>query len=108
VKIACAQIGVHFGDVAGNRERIASLLRETAALGAQLVVFPECALPGYCYESLEEARPHAEPIPGPSTESLAPLLRETGQHAVIGMLESDGDRLFNACVLLGPEGVVGR
>jgi len=108
VKIACAQIDVRFAEVSVNRARIAERLRETAGKGAQLVVFPECALPGYCFDSLEEARPHAEPIPGPSTEALVPLLRDRGQHAVIGMLESQGERLYNACVLLGPAGVVGH
>lgn len=108
MKIACAQIDVQFGKVAANRERIAELLRETAGQGAEIVIFPECALPGYCFDSLDEARPHAETIPGPSTEALVPLLRELAQHAVIGMLESVGDRLFNACVLLGPDGVVGH
>lgn len=108
MKIACAQIDVHFGDVAKNRQRVVELLRETAEQGAELVVFPECVLPGYCFESLDEARPHAEPIPGPSTEALLLTLRKTGQYTILGLLESEGDRLFNACVLLGPEGVVGN
>jgi predicted amidohydrolase len=38
--------------------------------GADLVVFPECMLSGYCYNSLEEARPHAQSIPGPATDAI--------------------------------------
>ena len=53
-----------FADKAKNLETIRIRLREAATNGAQLVVFPECGLPGYCYESKDEARPHAEPIPG--------------------------------------------
>ena len=45
-------------------------LREAAANGARLIVFPECALSGYCYESKEEAWPHSEALPGLSTEIL--------------------------------------
>lgn len=106
VKIAAVQMDVRLGDVERNRSRIGETLRETAARGAWLTVFPECALPGYCFESLEEARPHAEPIPGPSTNELVELCREADAYAVVGMLEADGERLFNACVLLGPGGVI--
>jgi predicted amidohydrolase len=74
---------------------------------AQLVIFPECALTGYCFESLEEAWPYAEAVPGPATDSLALVCRRRRLFAVMGMLERDGDKLFNACVLVGPDGLVG-
>ncbi len=35
-----------------------------------LVVFPECMLSGYCYDSLDEAWPHAQTIPGPATDRM--------------------------------------
>jgi predicted amidohydrolase len=107
IKIAGAQIDVVFGDREMNLVRIGSALRETAKQGARLTAFPECALPGYCFESLEEARPHAEPIPGPSTQRLAELCRELDVFAVVGLLEADGDRIFNAAALIGPGGVIG-
>jgi len=75
---------------------------------ARLVVFPECALTGYCFDSLQEALPYAESIPGPSTQLLAGLCHRTQVYLVLGMLERDGDRCFNAAVLIGPEGVVGK
>lgn len=98
---------VAFGDREKNLARIVDALRETAKQGAQLTVFPECALPGYCFESLAEARPHAEPLPGPSTERLAKVCSELGVFAVVGLLEADGERIFNAAALVGPGGVVG-
>ena len=107
IKIAGAHIDVAFGDREKNLVRICSALRETAKQGSRLTAFPECALPGYCFESLEEARPHAEPIPGPSTQRLAELCRELDVFAVVGLLEADGDRIFNAAALIGPGGVVG-
>ena len=61
-------------------------LREAADHGARLVIFPECALPGYCFESLAEALPHAEPVPGPSTRALAADCAELGVWAVVGLL----------------------
>jgi 5-aminopentanamidase len=82
-------------------------LREAASEGARLVIFPECALTGYCYERKEEAFAQAEPIPGPSTEAFTRACRELGVWAVYGHLERDADRLFNALALVGPEGLIG-
>lgn len=106
VKIAGVQIDVTLGEVERNLSRIESALRETARNGARLTVFPECALTGYCFESLEEVRPFAEPVPGPSAQRLAQVCRELDAYAVYGLLEADGQRLFNAAVLVGPSGVV--
>jgi 5-aminopentanamidase len=106
-KIAGVQMHVKLGDVAANRAAILDGLARAADLGATLIVFPECALTGYGFESKAEAMPHAETIPGPSTEAVARACREKGVSVVFGLLERDGDRLFNACVLVGPEGVIG-
>jgi predicted amidohydrolase len=106
-KIAVAQIDIAFANRERNLARMLDVLGETAAEGAKLTVFPEAALTGYCYESLAEARPHAEPIPGPSTERFAAACKKHGCYAIYGLLEADGERIFNACVLVGPEGVVG-
>jgi predicted amidohydrolase len=81
--------------------------REATADGARLVVFPECALSGYGFDSRDEALRFAEPIPGLSTREIASACSETGAFAIYGLLERDGDRLFNASVLVGPQGVVG-
>lgn len=107
LKIAGVQMDVAFRDREKNLARIVDALHETAKAGAGLTVFPECALLGYCFESLEEARPHAEPIPGPSTLKLAESCRELDVFAVVGLLEADGERIFNAAALVGPEGVIG-
>ena len=104
--IAIAQIDITLADRERNLTRIIQVLGETAAKGAKLTVFPEAALTGYCFDNLDEARPHAEPIPGPSTQRLTGVCRELGCHVVYGLLEADGSRLFNACALVGPDGLV--
>ena len=38
-------------------------LEKAARTGAKIVVFPECALTGYCFTSREEAWPLAETVP---------------------------------------------
>jgi len=106
-KIALAQIDIAFADPQRNLARMCDLVRQTAASGARLTLFPEAALTGYCFESLDEARPLAEPIPGPSTQTMQEVCRERGVFAIYGMLELDGPRVFNAAVLVGPDGVVG-
>ena len=107
MKIAGAQMDVVLGDRESNLSKMTALLEEAATEGAELVVFPECSLTGYCFESFEEAWVQAERVPGPSAERMAEECRRLDCHAVYGFLEADGERMFNACVLVGPEGVVG-
>lgn len=106
MKIAGVQMDVALGRVDANLENMIAKLRETAAAGATFTVFPECAATGYCFESLDEAREFAQPIPGPVTDAMSRACADTGGYAVFGMLEADGPRIFNAAVLVGPEGVV--
>jgi predicted amidohydrolase len=95
------------GEVASNLAAILDRLERAADLGAKLIVFPECALTGYGFASKEEALPFTETIPGPSTQAIEQVCKRKNVHVVYGLLERDGDRLFNACVLVGPNGVVG-
>jgi predicted amidohydrolase len=104
-KIAGVQMDCRLGDKRANLEVICARLHEASGQGAKLVVFPECILTGYGFRNPEEAWPHAETVPGPSTESLGAECRRLGVWAVFGLLEREGDRLFNACALLGPRGV---
>lgn len=106
VKIAAVQMEP---GLMKNRENLASILggvSEAAAKQANLVVFPECSLSGYIFHSREEALPFAEAVPGPSTEEVASRCRELGVYVVFGLLEREGDRLFNAAVLVGPQGLI--
>ncbi|HUE73554.1 MAG TPA: carbon-nitrogen hydrolase family protein [Pirellulaceae bacterium] len=105
--IAAVQMNVDLADKESNLRRMLFFLEQTAGEGAKLTVFPECALTGYCFDSLEEARPYAEPIPGPSTERMAAACKRLNCHVVYGLLEADGKKVFNAAVLVGPKGVVG-
>ena len=106
MRAAVAQIDPKLGQVERNLDTCLARVEEAAAAGADLVVLPECAIPGYMYDSLEEALPFAEEIPGPSVAALEGACRRLGVHAVCGMLERDGERLYNAAVLVGPGGLV--
>ena len=106
VRVAGVQIDPAIGEVARNLTRILDGLAEAAAGGAKLVVFPECALTGYGFESRDEARPSAEEADGPSCRSVAESCARFNAYAVYGFLEWDHDKLFNACALVGPAGLV--
>ncbi|HKA20343.1 MAG TPA: carbon-nitrogen hydrolase family protein [Blastocatellia bacterium] len=109
-KIACVQMDVSIGEVEKNRRRVVDRLRTAAESGADLVIFPECALTGYCFESLEEAVPYAESIDGASATAIAAACSETGAHAIVGFIEKEGSNYYNAAMLAGPcgAGVIGN
>lgn len=107
MRIAGVQMDVKIGDVEGNVARMIDRLGESRRGGAELTIFPECAVPGYCFGSKDEALPFSEPVPGPSTQKMVRACAEMGGFAIFGMLERDGDRLFNAAVLVDGQGVLG-
>ena len=108
VKIAGLQMEPKILEKERNLARCLELIELTAKEGARLIVLPECALTGYCFSSLEEALPVAEPILGPSTEEIIAACRELNVYVVVGLLERDGDRCYNSAVLIGPQGLVGK
>jgi 5-aminopentanamidase len=108
IRVAGVQMNPKLADVAGNVHRCLEHLDIAAEAGAQLVVFPEAALTGYVFRSLEEAIPVTEPIPGPSTDVVARACRRLNVHAVVGLLEKDGEDYYNASALIGPDGLIGK
>jgi predicted amidohydrolase len=106
-RIAGVQMDVRLGDDKFNLSQMLAAMRETAAATADLVVFPECALTGYCFESREEALPLAQSCQGIAVEAFTELCHEQDQYVVFGFLESLGDKLYNSCALVGPQGLVG-
>jgi predicted amidohydrolase len=107
-KLAAVQMDCKLADPAHNLRAIRVKLREAAKGGARLVIFPECAMTGYCFESRAEALPFAEPLPGPLTDALAADCRALNVFAVAGLLERDDvtGGLYNACALVGPGGFI--
>jgi predicted amidohydrolase len=94
------------GQIEINLERIVDRLAHAAKAGARLVVFPECALSGYGFGSREEGQAHAVAADSAPVGRVTSACRQHQCFCIFGMLERDGPRLFNACVLTGPAGVV--
>ena len=107
LKIAGVQMDIEFANRDANLEKLSVRLSETTAAGAQLTVFPECTVTGYCFESAEEARTVSEPVDGPSVARVAELCREHDTMVVFGFLELAGEKIFNSLALVGPQGILG-
>jgi predicted amidohydrolase len=105
VKAAVVQIDPHLADKEHNLRLVEEQLVRAAEEDAALAVFPECAVSGYVFESLEEALEVAEPVPGPATERIAAAAAGTGLYAIVGLLERVGDRCFNTAIVVGPTGL---
>lgn len=104
MKLAVYQFAPKLGNVPANLDVI---LRQVSETDADLILFPECALSGYGFESAEDGVRSAEPVPGPSTELVARACRDRDRWAIFGMLERDPSTgaLYNSAAVIGP-GVV--
>ena len=80
LRVGLAQMDCRVGEVATNLARAAELSAQVRADGADLVVFPELAVPGYCKWKVSADLPMA-----PDDDRLAELAGDGS--AVIGFLE---------------------
>ncbi len=105
--VAVAQVPSVLGDPDVNIAAMARWLRRATDRGADLTVFPECALSGYMMDSREQVEAAAIEA---TDDRLAPLVEtasESGCFAVVGLLERDADKVYNSAVLIGPDGIEG-
>ena len=106
-RVACIQMDSVIGDPVYNCGQIVEHIERAAAESAQLVIFPECAVTGYCYDSLEEASRFAEAVDGPSFNAIAKACSRAGCYAIAGFIEKDGADFYNSAMLVGPDGLAG-
>ena len=98
------QMAARAGDLTANVDHFAELVRKHAG-GAELVVAPELVTSGYDLEVLaRRGRELAEPLDGPTAARVSELATETGATLVFGMLERDGDVLYDTAVVAAPGG----
>ena len=111
VVAAAVQAAPVFLDRDATVDKAARLVKEAAANGAGLVVFPEAFVPGYpdwvwrttpwsdggWYERLYD---QAVEVPGPAIEALGAAAREASVYLAIGVNERDPrDALQHAALL---------
>lgn len=109
ITVAAIQTHAVTGDKETNNEQALELVHRACDDGAQLLVLPELGNSGYMFNSRDEVAAVAESLPGGETIKLwSELARERGVHLCGGFVEADAGRYYNAAVLIGPEGIVGR
>lgn len=118
VTVAAVQSTPVYLDRDATVERLVVSIKEAAAAGAELVVFPEAIVPGYpdwvwrtpawadteWYRRLHD---QAVDVPGPVTEVLGAAAAEAGAWVAVGVNErSPSGTLYNTLLYLDPTGAV--
>jgi len=106
--VGAAQIEVSIGKKHINLDKCREWLEKASSQGIEILVFPECSLTGYGFNSFEEAFEMSETIPGKSTEMLKTFCYDYKISVVFGLLEKDKGELYNTAVLVSPEGLIGK
>lgn len=104
MKAGFVQFDPLFGEVQKNIDKATRLIEP---LEADLIVLPEFFNTGYLFISKPEAAELAEGIPdGPTTKALCGIARRKNAHLVGGLIEKAAGRIYNAAVLVSPQGHV--
>jgi predicted amidohydrolase len=108
-RVAAIQYEPALGEKEKNVTALLNLVEEAAQHEARLIVLPEMATTGYCWESRAEVAPYVEPIPGPTTERFQQVAASHGCIIALSLPEVDPSTevYYNSMALIGPEGVIG-
>ncbi|MHB8907343.1 MAG: nitrilase-related carbon-nitrogen hydrolase [Syntrophales bacterium] len=104
MKAGFIQFEPTFGEIEQNIRRIEFLFTR---VDAELIILPELCNTGYLFTSRGEAEEMGEEVPaGRTTEALCRVARARESYIVAGLIEKELDRLYNAAVLVGPDGYI--
>jgi NAD+ synthase (glutamine-hydrolysing) len=96
LRIALAQINCTVGDLEGNTDKICEYIEKAKAMEADLVAFPEMAIPGYPPEDLLLKPQFAQD----NLQALQSVIKQTkGITAVVGVVDRQGDT-YNGAALI--------
>src|SRR6476659_6657815 len=99
LKIVLAQLNPGVGDLPGNAGKLRKARAEAAALGADLVVYPELFITGYPPEDLVR-KPAFAAAARQVVEALAAETGDGGPGAIVGTVWPEGGKLYNSIALL--------
>ncbi len=102
--LAVCQFKPRRGARNSNLAALSKIAAEALEAGARLLVLPEMAATGYRFPNPEAIRPMAEPPRGPTFRAFSPLAKQFKAHIVVGFVEDFEGRLFNAALVINPEG----
>ncbi len=124
VKVAVVQAAPVLFDRQATVEKAARLAAESAAQGAQLILFPEAFVPAYPRglsfggvvgnrslagrQLFQRYWSEAVDVPGPATEFLGQAARKAGAYLAVGVIERDGQgsrgTLYCTLLYFSPDG----
>lgn len=104
--IAVVQFRPRRGARNANLAALTGIATQALEGGARLLVLPEMCATGYRFPNPEAIRPMSEPVRGPTFRAFAPLAKQYKAHLVIGFVEDHEGRLFNAALVLNPDGKI--
>lgn len=108
LRVASVQFEHLAGDKEANFAKVEAFVERAGRERVRLIVFPECCITGYWFLrklSLEELRAIAEAVPGGvSSQRLLALARRFGMTIGVGLIEADGERIYNTYVVAMPDG----
>jgi N-carbamoylputrescine amidase len=95
-------------EAAENVERGARLVEQAANEGAEIICLPELATNVYFpFEIEPKWLKVAEPVPGPSTETMCAAAREANAYVLFPLYEKAQDgELYNSAVFIDPNGAI--
>jgi predicted amidohydrolase len=103
-RLAAVQMRVEGGRKEANLARAEALIARAAAEGAAVVVLPEAMSLGWTHPS---SREQADEVPdGRTCAMLRACARRHQCYVCSGLVERAGPRVFNAAVLIDPDGAV--
>lgn len=102
MRVAALQMASNAGDPEANLMRIARGAEAAAARGADLLITPELAVPGY--GAGERMRSLAQSTDGPAARQLKGIAAETGLAIVAGFAEEFQGEIFNSALFVNPRG----
>lgn len=101
LRIGMGQMTVVGGDSEGNLCRAEAMISAAASSQCDMVVLPECLDLGWTHPT---AATEGAPVPGPRTERLGRAAQKHGLYVAAGLTECSGREVYNAAILLGPDG----
>jgi predicted amidohydrolase len=109
-RVAAIQYETIPGEKAQNIAALLALVEDAARNDARLIVLPELATTGSCWQAREEIAPHVEPVPGPTTAQFQSLATSYQCYIALSLPEVDPltQLYYDTVVLLGPEGLIGK
>lgn len=106
IRIAAVQMNALLGRSQQNLAAHRPFIERAAKAKVDLVCFPELSVGShFCHKDVWEC---GEPLDGPSVRALCGWAREFGVFISAGIAERIGSVLYNAQVIVGPGGLVGR